>query len=63
MNLKNKKILVGVIGGIAAYKACSLVNLLIKEGAEVRVMMTEAATKFVTPLTFYNQGLMLNKKS
>ena len=47
MNLKNKKILVGVIGGIAAYKACSLVNLLIKEGAEVRVMMTEAATKFI----------------
>lgn len=52
MNLKNKKVLVGVTGGIAAYKACSLVNLFIKEDAEVRVMMTEAATKFVTPLTF-----------
>jgi len=51
-SLNGKKILVGVTGGIAAYKTCSLVNEFIKEGAEVRVMMTEAATKFVTPLTF-----------
>ncbi|MCP4136926.1 MAG: bifunctional phosphopantothenoylcysteine decarboxylase/phosphopantothenate--cysteine ligase CoaBC [bacterium] len=50
--MKNKKILIGVSGGIAAYKACSLVNYCLKEGAEVRVMMTQAATKFVTPLTF-----------
>jgi phosphopantothenoylcysteine decarboxylase/phosphopantothenate--cysteine ligase len=50
--MKNKKILIGITGGIAAYKTCSLVNMLIKEGADVRVVMTEAATKFVSPLTF-----------
>jgi phosphopantothenoylcysteine decarboxylase / phosphopantothenate---cysteine ligase len=50
--MKNKKILVGVTGGVAAYKICSLVNYFIKEGAEVKVIMTAAATKFVTPLTF-----------
>lgn len=52
MSLKNKKILIGVTGGIAAYKTCSLVNSLIKEGAEVRVVMTESAKQFVTLLTF-----------
>ena len=52
ITLKSKKILVGVTGGIAAYKICSLVNMLIKEGAEVRIVMTESAIKFVTPLTF-----------
>jgi len=52
MKLKNKKILVGVTGGIAAYKTCSLVNLLISQGAEVRVVMTDCAKRFVTPLTF-----------
>ena len=52
MKLKNKKILVGVTGGIAAYKACSLVNLLISQGAEVRVVMTDCAKRFITPLTF-----------
>lgn len=51
-NLKNMKILVGVTGGIAAYKTCSLVNMLLKNGAEVRVIMTDSATKFVTPMTF-----------
>jgi len=50
--MKNKKILVGVTGGIAAYKMCSLVNMFLKEGADVKVIMTEGATKFVTPLTF-----------
>jgi phosphopantothenoylcysteine decarboxylase/phosphopantothenate--cysteine ligase len=50
--MKNKKILVGITGGIAAYKACSLVNMFLKEGANVRVIMTEAATKFVASLTF-----------
>jgi len=50
--LKNKKILLGITGGIAAYKSCELVRLLQKQGAEVRVVMTEGATKFVTPLTF-----------
>ena len=50
--MKNKKILVGVTGGIAAYKTCSLVNMFLKEGADVKVLMTYGATKFVTPLTF-----------
>ena len=52
MFLKGKKILLGVTGSIAAYKACELLRLLQKEGAEVRVAMTDAATKFVSPLTF-----------
>ncbi len=47
-----KKILVGVTGGIAAYKACQIVRDLKKMNALVRVVMTDAATKFVTPLTF-----------
>jgi len=49
---KIKHILLGVCGGIAAYKICSVVRLLKKSGAEVRVVMTQAATQFVTPLTF-----------
>ncbi len=48
----NKKIVLGVTGGIAAYKACALTSKLTQEGAEVKVIMTESATKFVTPLTF-----------
>lgn len=55
-NLKNKKILIGVAGGIAAFKICELLRLLVKEGAAVRVVMTEAATKFITPLTFSALG-------
>jgi phosphopantothenoylcysteine decarboxylase/phosphopantothenate--cysteine ligase len=47
-----KKILLGVTGGIAAYKSAELVRLIIKSGAEVRVVMTRAATEFVQPLTF-----------
>ncbi|MBL1264688.1 bifunctional phosphopantothenoylcysteine decarboxylase/phosphopantothenate--cysteine ligase CoaBC [Candidatus Methylomicrobium oryzae] len=47
-----KRILLGVSGGIAAYKAAELVRLLRKDGAEVRVAMTRAAAQFVTPLTF-----------
>lgn len=50
--LENKKIVLGVTGSIAAYKACLLVRLLIKRGAEVQVVMTPAAKEFVTPLTF-----------
>jgi len=50
--LKNKKIILGVCGGIAAYKSCFLVRELIKHGAEVRVIMTPAACEFVSPLTF-----------
>lgn len=52
VSLANKKIILGVTGGIAAYKAAELCRLLIKGGAEVRVVMTEAAQQFVTPLTF-----------
>ena len=48
----HKKILLGVCGGIAAYKSAELVRLLRKGNAEVRVVMTDAAAKFVTPLTF-----------
>ncbi len=51
-SLRDKKIILGVTGGIAAYKAAELVRLLMAEGAQVRVVMTEAATKFVAPLTF-----------
>ncbi|MDP4266761.1 MAG: bifunctional phosphopantothenoylcysteine decarboxylase/phosphopantothenate--cysteine ligase CoaBC [Bacteroidota bacterium] len=49
--LTNKNILVGVTGSIAAYKAAYLVRLLIKEGANVRVIMTPFAKEFITPLT------------
>lgn len=49
---KGRRIIVGVTGGIAAYKACILVSKLSQAGAEVTVAMTEAATHFVTPLTF-----------
>jgi phosphopantothenoylcysteine decarboxylase/phosphopantothenate--cysteine ligase, prokaryotic len=50
--LEGKKILVGVTGSIAAYKAILLVRLLVKESAEVKVIMTSAAKDFVSPLTF-----------
>ncbi|OOG25713.1 bifunctional 4'-phosphopantothenoylcysteine decarboxylase/phosphopantothenoylcysteine synthetase [Thioalkalivibrio denitrificans] len=51
-SLDQKRILLGVTGGIAAYKACELTRRLRDAGAEVRVVMTRAATEFVTPLTF-----------
>ena len=51
MSLKNKKIIVGMTGGIACYKVPYLVRSLIKDGADVRVIMTESATRFITPLT------------
>lgn len=50
--LQEKNILLGVTGGIAAYKACYLVRELRRMGANVRVIMTRSATEFVTPLTF-----------
>lgn len=50
--LTNKKIVLGVSGGIAAYKSIELVSRLRKKGADVKVIMTNSATKFVTPLTF-----------
>jgi phosphopantothenoylcysteine decarboxylase/phosphopantothenate--cysteine ligase len=49
--LKGKKVLVGVTGGIAAYKTAGIIRLLIKEGAEVKVIMTSHAREFITPLT------------
>ena len=49
--LKEKKILIGITGSIAAYKTATLVRLLIKSGAEVKVVMTKAATQFISPLT------------
>ena len=51
MSLKDKKILVGLTGGIACYKTPYLIRLLGREGASVRVVMTRAATKLITPLT------------
>ena len=50
--LKEKTILLGVTGGIAAYKSASLASRLVKAGAEVRVIMTEHATNFINPITF-----------
>ena len=49
--LKGKKILLGISGGIAAYKTAALVRLFIKSGAEVQVIMTPSAKDFITPLT------------
>jgi phosphopantothenoylcysteine decarboxylase/phosphopantothenate--cysteine ligase len=49
--VKGKKILIGVTGSIAAYKAAFLIRLLVKEGAEVKVVMTDLAREFITPLT------------
>jgi phosphopantothenoylcysteine decarboxylase/phosphopantothenate--cysteine ligase len=51
MELAGKRILLGITGGIAAYKAAELCRLLVKSGADVRVAMTEAACRFVTPVT------------
>ena len=50
--LKNKTILVGVSGSIAAYKAAALVSLLVKQHADVHVIMTKNATEFISPVTF-----------
>lgn len=52
VSLAHKKIILGVTGGIAAYKAAELCRLLVKAGADVQVTMTAAAQQFVTPLTF-----------
>lgn len=49
--MKGKKILIGVTASIAAYKIASLVRLLVKEGADVKIIMTEDAKSFITPLT------------
>src|SRR4028119_1458226 len=49
--LKGKNILLGVCGSIASYKSASLIRLLVKEGANVKVIMTNEAKSFITPLT------------
>lgn len=54
--LTGKKIVLAVTGSIAAYKSCELLRLLIKRGAEVCVIMTEAAQRFITPLSFQALG-------
>ena len=50
--LTGKTIILGVSGGIAAYKIPNLASMLVKQGAEVRVLMTENAANFITPITF-----------
>ncbi|HEV7820361.1 MAG TPA: bifunctional phosphopantothenoylcysteine decarboxylase/phosphopantothenate--cysteine ligase CoaBC, partial [Burkholderiales bacterium] len=49
--MRQKRIVLGITGGIAAYKAAELVRLLVKDGTEVQVVMTEAACGFITPVT------------
>ena len=51
MRLKGKKIILGITGSIAAYKAAFLLRLLVKEGAEVQVVITRAGKEFITPVT------------
>ncbi len=51
MRLENKNIVLGVTGSIAAYKSAMLLRLLVKEGAQVQVVMTDAAKQFITPVT------------
>ncbi|NJK66603.1 MAG: bifunctional phosphopantothenoylcysteine decarboxylase/phosphopantothenate--cysteine ligase CoaBC [Microcoleus sp. CSU_2_2] len=50
--MKGRRVLIGVSGGIAAYKVCEVVSTLAKAGVEVRAILTDAAQEFVTPLTF-----------
>lgn len=52
MTLQGKTIVLGITGGVAAYKAAELTRLLVQQGVAVHVVMTEAATQFVTPVTF-----------
>lgn len=51
MTLKGKRVLLGITGGIAAYKSAELARLLVRAGVDLRVAMTEAATRFITPVT------------
>ena len=50
--LNGKNIVIGITGGIAAYKTADLTRRLLEAGADIRIVMTAAATDFVTPLTF-----------
>ena len=58
-SLRGKNVVVGITGGISAYKSCELVRSLVRDGAEVRCVMTKNATRFITPLTL--QTLSGNK--
>lgn len=49
--LKNKNIVIGITGGIACYKVCEIITYLVREGANINVIMTKNATEFITPLT------------
>lgn len=49
--LKDKNIVIGITGGIACYKVCDIISNLVRNGANVEVIMTKNATKFITPLT------------
>ena len=60
-SLANKNVLLGVTGGIAAYKSAEIVRYLKKAGSSVRVVMTESAKEFITPLTL--QALSGNRVS
>ena len=60
--LKDKTILLGVTGGIAAYKSAALASMLIKAGADVRVIMTEHAVNFINPITFETLTGILNSR-
>ena len=51
MTVENKNILIGITGGIAAYKVCELIRLFKKNGANVKTVVTKSALEFVTPLT------------
>ena len=51
--LKGKKIILGITGSIAAYKACYIIRGLIKQGAEVQVVITPAGKEFITPITLF----------
>ncbi len=63
--LTDKKIVVGITGSIAIYKSLELIRLFIKSGAKVRVIMSESAKEFITPLTFeaISQNIVLHKES
>lgn len=50
--MRNKKVLIGVSAGISIYKTCLLARLFMKKGAEVKVVMTESATKLISPVVF-----------
>lgn len=50
--LKNKTVVLGITGSIAAYKMANVTSMLVKEGADVHVVMTENATNFINPITF-----------